>query len=82
VPKLDRIVEEIVLRLFERLQDSPQDKLIGDEILSKQDTTQHSSQTQKTPLPSIRKNMTLIRPKSSKPFREKANSMPTFSTNC
>lgn len=39
VPKLDGIVEEIVLRLFERLQDTPPDKLLGDEIFSKQNTT-------------------------------------------
>lgn len=38
VPKLDGIVEQIVLRLFERLQDTPPDKLITNEIQSKQDT--------------------------------------------
>jgi DNA invertase Pin-like site-specific DNA recombinase len=38
VPKLDGIVEEIVMRLFERLQDTPPDKLISNEIQSKQDT--------------------------------------------
>jgi DNA invertase Pin-like site-specific DNA recombinase len=39
VAKLDDIVEQIVLRLFERLQDAPPDKLISDEIRKNQDTT-------------------------------------------
>ena len=39
VPKLDGIVEQIFIRLFERLQDAPPDTLISDEIQSKQDTS-------------------------------------------
>lgn len=36
-PKLDGIVEEIVLRLFEHIQDTPQSDLVNNEILVKQD---------------------------------------------